>query len=141
MRPINPYCFSIGTKIPYSDWPEIVHQYLDRPGISFRRFMYHFKDLFNFYETVDEKWSHGSCAKAVRDCPAPGEIHFLNGSAYGTLDALWLGNIDSETACTEADLLPLMKKIHRRYGFSETNLYYYDIDFSTMLFPLRGICH
>lgn len=135
MRLINRYCFSIGTKIPYSDWPEIVHQYLDRQGLSFHRFMYHFKDLFNFYETVDEKWSHGSCAKAVRDCPALGDIHFLNSSAYGSFDALWLGNIDSETACTEADLLPLMKKIHRRYGFSETNLYYYDIDFFHDVIP------
>jgi hypothetical protein len=46
-----------------------------------------------------------------------------------------LSNIDIDTGCTEADILPHMKKIHRKYGFVASDLYYYDVDFFHHVIP------
>lgn len=142
MRVIKTYYFYIGSKIPYSEWPAIVHQYLADQGLVSHRFMYYFEELLDSRKSPDDRLLDGSCAKAVKDCPALGEVRFLNGGASGVVDHLLLSNIDRDTACTEADLLPLMKKIHRRYGFTESVLYYYDIDFFQDVIPFeRDLAH
>ena len=91
--------------------------------------------IIHSIKTVEETLASGSCAKAVKDCPALGEIRFFDGESYGASPLLFLSNIDINTDCTEADILPHMKKIHRRYGFCECNLYYYDIDFFGEVIP------
>lgn len=134
MRVIQTYTFYMSSKTPYSDYPSIVHRFLEEQQLISHRFLYFFDELI-FLKPYEETITTGSCAKAVKDCPALGEIRFFNGGVYGTASKLFVSNIDMDTGCTEADILPHMKKIHRRYGFCESNLYYYDIDFFHNVIP------
>ena len=125
MRLVQHYTFPIKTKIPFSEWPEIVHRFLEENHLTSHRFLYFFEDILGFDETMEDALAHGGCARILRDCPALGEIRWT----YNRPDKLWLSNIDSQDDFPESSIFPLMKKIHRRYGFSESDLYYFDIDF------------
>lgn len=129
MRLVKHYIFDIKTKIPFSEWPEIVHRFLSENHLTSHRFLYFFEDILGYNETKDDALPRSSCAKILKDCPSLGEIRYHNGRSHNRSDKLWLSNIDRADNFPESDLLPLMKKIHRRYGFSESNLYYFDIDF------------
>lgn len=134
MRVIQTYTFNLSSKIPYSDYPAIAHRFLEEQNLTAHRFLYYFDEL-PYMKSHEETLSTGSCAKAVKDCPALGKIRFFNGSDCGLYSIFFLSNIDIDTGCTEADVLPHMKKIHRRYGFRESDLYYYDIDFFHNMIP------
>ncbi len=129
MRLIRSYCFNIGTKIPFSEWPDIVHRFLSENHLVSHRFLYFFEDALRYHETMEEALPRIGCTKILKDCPSLGEIRYHNGKAHRRSDILWLSNIDQQDDFSESKLLPLMKKIHRRYGFLESNLYYFDIDF------------
>ena len=129
MRLVKHYVFNIKTKIPFSEWPEIVHRFLTENHLTSHRFLYFFEDILSYNETKDEALPHSSCTKIQKDCPSLGEIRYYNGRAHNRGDTLWLSNIDRQDDFSESNLLPLMKKIHRRYGFCKSNLYYFDIDF------------
>ena len=136
MRVIQTYTFKMSPKTPYSDYPAIARRFLEEQNLTSHRFLYFFDELIiHSIKTVEETLASGSCAKAVKDCPALGEIRFFDGESYGACPLLFLSNIDINTGCTEADILPHIKKIHRRYGFCECNLYYYDIDFFGEVIP------
>ena len=136
MRVIQTYTFRMSPKMPYSDYPAIAHRFLEKQNLTSHRFLYFFDELvIPAIRTAEETLASGSCAKAVKDCPALGEIRFFDGESYGACPLLFLSNIDINTDCTEADILPHIKKIHRRYGFCECNLYYYDIDFFGEVIP------
>lgn len=47
----------------------------------------------------------------------------------------YLSNIEEQTNCSEKDIMPLMTKIHRRYGFSKTHIIFQDIDFFAQNIP------
>ncbi len=129
MRLIQNYVFKIGTKIAFSEWPEIIHRFLAENHLVHHRFLYYFDHILGRDETGEEDLQKCSCAKILKDCPSLGKIRYDNGKAHGRYDVLWLSNIDRQESFPEENILPLMKKIHRRYGFSESNLYYFDIDF------------
>ena len=129
MRLIQHYIFNIKTKIPFSEWPEIVHCFLSENHLTNHRFLYFFEDILDSNETKDEALPRSSCAKILKDCPSLGEIRYHNGISHNRSNKLWLSNIDRSDDFSERNILPLMKKIHRRYGFCESNLYYFDIDF------------
>ena len=136
MRVIQTYTFKMSPKTPYSDYPAIARRFLEEQNLTSHRFLYFFDELIiRSIKTVEETLASGSCAKAVKDCPSLGEIRFFDGESYGASPLLFLSNIDIDTGCTEADILPHIKKIHRRYGFCECNLYYYDIDFFGKVIP------
>ena len=124
MRLIQHDTFLIKSKPPFSEWPGIVHRFLEEQGLSYGKFYYFF----------DEQSLKG-CPRAVKDCPSLGEPVHVNGGSYGFFDTWVLSNIHTPTACTEADLLPLMKKLHRSYGFSDVTLYYLDVDFFGRVIP------
>ncbi len=129
MRVIKNYIFSIGTKVPFSELPEIVNRFFVENNLKSDTFMYYFEDLpiGNITSEYIEKKS--SCSKILKDCPSLGEIRFYNGSRYERFDKLWISNIDKNNSFSSETILPLMKKIHRTYGFSECDLYYFDINF------------
>jgi len=129
MRLVKHYFFNIKTKIPFSELPEIVHRFMSENHLTSHRFLYFFEDILSIYQTKDEALPQSSCAKILKDCPSLGEIRYHNGRSHNRSDKLWLSNIDRSDDFPESNLLPLMKKIHRRYGFCESNLYYFDIDF------------
>ena len=129
MRLVKHYTFNIKTKIPFSEWPEIVHRFLSENHLTSHRFLYYFEDILSINQTKDEALPRSSCAKILKDCPSLGEIRYHNGRSHNRSDRLWLSNIDRSDDFSESNLLPLMKKKHRRYGFCESNLYYFDIDF------------
>ena len=138
MRVIQTCTFRLSAKIPFSDYPAIVHRFLEDQKLTSHRFLYYFDELVDQKEFA-EKLSTGSCAKAVKDCPALGEIRINKSQAY---PKFFLSNIDRNTGCTEADMLPHMKKIHRKYGFCESSLFYYDIDFFNKVIPFeRDMSH
>ena len=128
MRLIKNYVFDIGTKIPYSEWPEIVHRFLMENHLVSHRFLYYFEDLI-INENKDEALLNCGCTKILKDCPSLGEIRYYNGKAHKRSDLLYLSNIDQQNSFPEEKILPLMKKIHRKYGLYESNLYFYDINF------------
>lgn len=129
MRVIKNYFFSIGTKVPFSDLPEIVSRFLDDNNLKSDTFMYYFEDLPACNITAEYIQKKSSCSKILKDCPSLGKIRFYKGSRYGRFDKLWISNIDKNNSFSSETILPLMKKIHRRYGLSTCDLYYFDIDF------------
>ena len=135
MRLIKTYRFFIGTKIPFSLWSDLVHRFLEDQGLSSGRFFYCFiEGLCGTPEEnqrrLEARESAGPCAKALRDCPDFGEIRPDRDGR-----SLYLSNITTGTSFREETLLPLMKKLHRWYGFSECDLYYADIDFFGRTIP------
>lgn len=137
MRVIKSYRFSIGTKIPYWQWPEIVHHFLETNQLTSSRFLYHFTSYVTDTDLSEPRKKTG-CEKLLKDCPSLGAIRFHNGAAHRQSDVFWLSNMDNDEAFPEETLLPLMKKIHRTYGLHRCALFYYDIDFfgQTPLFQL-----
>ncbi len=124
MRLIQHDTFILKSKPPFSEWPQIVHRFLEEQGLSYGKFYYFF-----------EEQSLKGCPRAVKDCPSLGQPVQINGGSYGFFDTWVLSNIHTPTACTEEDLLPLMKKLHRSYGFSNVTLYYLDVDFFGRVIP------
>lgn len=129
MRVIKNYYFSIGTKVPFSELPEIVNRYLAENNLKSNTFMYYFEDLPACNITSEYIQKKSSCSKILKDCPSLGEIRLQKGSRYGHFDKLWISNIDKVKSFSSDTILPLMKKIHRRYGLTDCDLYYFDIDF------------
>ena len=136
MRVIQTYTFKMSPKTPYSDYPNIARRFLEGQNLISHRFLYYFDENV-FMKSCEETLITGGCAKAVKDCPALGEIRIHNNPAFGGSPILFLSNIDSDTGCAEADVLPHMKKIHRRYGFRESDIYYLDIDFFRHVIPFE----
>ena len=125
------YFFHVGTKIPYSEWPELVHTFLQKQGLSGKRFMYYFETLLGTDPNEDRykrNLAQGGCSRILKDCPELGPMQFRLDAKNGRFDLAYLSNIGEEPF-PEEKILPLMKKIHRSYALTESNLYYYDIDF------------
>jgi hypothetical protein len=129
MRLIKNYTFGIGTKIPYAKWPELVHQFLDAQGLTSRTFLYYFDDFPEGDEPIVEQMNTCACAKIRKDAPSLEEVRFYNRKKEGTSGYFFLSNIDASVLDSDAVILPLMNKIHRRYRFASSDLYYFDIDF------------
>lgn len=140
MRVIDCGCFKVKTKIPFSNWTDIVHAYMDAQGLNYGNLYYYFSDLVSAEDSEEHDFAmkKGPCARAQRDCPAFGDIHHYRESEY--TDVLYLSNIETPTECTEQDLLPLMKKLHRNYGFSQCDLYYADVNFFQQMIPAVKKC-
>lgn len=131
MRVIRRYRFEIGTKIPFVQWPEIVHRFLVENGLTYQRFLYHFTD--NVFEP---QACPKACERLQKDCPEIGESHILPTAVSG-MSKYVLTNISGERDFQEALLLPLMGKIHRSYGFAEVMLGYYDVPFFGRVIPFE----
>lgn len=112
--------FIIGTKIPFSDFPKIVQSFLDKHNLHYKDFLYYFED------------NYGGLPKALKDCPKLGPIRTRRSNAG---EMQFLSNIPERTECTKDDILSLMPKIHRQYGFSDTYIIYQDIDFFSIGIP------
>ena len=135
MRVIDTYTFYYGTKIPFSEIPDRIHRFFADQGLKSERFMYYFEDIAQ-YEPADEdaqntealkcvSSTHG-CERILKDCPELGDIRFKQNPYRDRFS--FLTNLDREPF-PEETILPLMKKIHKYYGFFSTYLYYSDIDF------------
>lgn len=140
MRLIRHWYYSMGTKPPFSEWPELVHRFLDRQGLSSGAFLYCFSDAFSYYTQwnpalLEQEIAASGCKRAWKACPGFGEPRMIPGRQYGQMDELVLSNIDTGGGCTEAEILPLMKRIHRSWGFSSSVIYYYDVDFFGKVIP------
>lgn len=134
MRVIRRYRFQIGTKVPFAQWPEIVHRFLAESGLTYHRFLYHFSDM-----TGEGRLSQ-ACVRIQRDCPGIGESHiaWTEKTDCSTLITHVLTNMDTQTDFAEELLLPLMGKIHRSYGFAEVQLCYGDVDFFGRVMPMES---
>ncbi len=134
MRLINKYTFYFGTKIPLSEIPDRIHRFLRSQGLKSDRFMYYFEDIVadnnDSTEPKHDFSTHG-CERIIKDCPELGNIRYRR-TKYNNFS--FLTNLDGEPF-PEDKFLPLMKKIHKRYGFFSTYLYYSDIDFFGKTIP------
>lgn len=122
MRVIKTKNYFIRGKIPYSQWPELIHRYMSEQGLTSRKFLYYFQGF-----RPDE------CLRLVKDLPEIGTPREFNEEGY--YHDYFLTNIDTGDGCSESQLLPLMKKIHRTYGLANCDLYYLDVDFFSDLIP------
>ena len=120
MLAIQTYRFLIGTKIPFSNFPEIVQTFLRRQSLHYDRFLYYFHDNYD------------GLPKIMKDCPHIGTVRARITNAGKDL---YLSNIDADTGCPEAEILSVVPKIHRRYGLSEAHLIYQDINFFGQKIP------
>ena len=114
------YSFYIGTKIPFSEWPDIVQSYMKQQGL-------HYSDFFYTFEGLPKV-----IARAAKECPELGPVRTRQGK---NAEDYYLSNIESDTGCTEQMIMSLMPKIYRRYGFSESYLYYDGVDFFSRTYP------
>lgn len=120
MLALQTYRFWVGRKIPFSDWPEIIQTFFNKQSLRYNNFLYYFED------------NHGGLPKIMKDCPQVGPIRMRTTNIGETF---YLSNIEADTECTESDIMSLMPKIYRRYGFSETHIIYQDIDFFSQNIP------
>lgn len=123
MMAIQTYRFLIGTKIPFSHFPEIAQTFLNQQNLHYDRLLYYFHDFRD---------SSGGLPKIMKDCPHIGSIRSLPSN---TGHSFYLSNIDEDTGCTEAEIISVMPKIHRRYGLSDAYIIYQDIDFFAQKIP------
>ena len=136
MRVIDNYKFYYGTKIPFSEIPDYIHRFFSDQGLNSNRFMYYFEDLEHFRssekgiypepERAESIFATHGCERILKDCPELGNIRYYHGEYNNHIS--FLTNLDGDSF-PEQKILPLMKKIHRRYGFFQTSLYYSNIDF------------
>lgn len=131
MRVIRRYRFNTGTKVPFAQLPEIVHQFLAENGLTYQRFLYHFSEYVHEPQVIAK-----ACERLQKDCPAIGESRLLP-THVAHMGEWVLSNIDREGDFAEAQLLPLMGKIHRSYGFAQVMLCYGDVDFFGSAMPLE----
>ncbi len=120
MLAIQTYRFLIGTKLPFSDCPEIVRTFLNQQSLHYDRFLYYFQD------------NYGGLPKIMKDCPNIGP---MRSRPVKCGEHLYLSNIEENTGCTEAEIISVVPKIHRRYGLSEAYIIYQDIDFFEQQIP------
>ena len=120
MLAIQTYRFLIGTKIPFSDCPEIVQTFLNQQSLHYDRFLYYFQDNF------------GGLPKIMKDCPNIGP---MRSRPVNSGEDFYLSNIEEDTGCPEAEIISVVPKIHRRYGLSEAHIIYQDIDFFEQQIP------
>lgn len=120
MLAIQVYRFWIKTKIPFSEWPQIARRFLEQQSLHYDRFLYYFED----------EW--GACPKAVRNYPNLGPVREGGGKQQ---NKPYLSNIEDGIGCSEAEIMALMPKIHRRFGFSESYIIFQDIDFFSKNIP------
>ena len=132
MRAIKTWRFNIKTKIPFSEWPTIVHTFMDECNISYSRYMYYFDAFADISGSIAYLSDRCGCRRILKDLPSLGEIRY-----HSYAKSFWLSNIDEISTVSEADVLPLMKKIHRSYGFADCYLYYYDMDFFGYTVPFE----
>ena len=140
MRLIRKWYYSMGTKPPFSEWPELAHQFLGRHGLTAGAFLYCFTDVISGFSELSPhsqqvRIASSGCRRAQKACPAFGEPRLFPGKRFGVTDELILSNIDTGGGCTKAELLPLMKRIHKSWGFSTSAIYYYDVDFFGRVIP------
>ena len=131
MRVIRRYSFNIGAKVPFAQWPEIVHRFLEENGLTYQRFLYHFED-----NVLEPQTCSKACERLQKDCPEIGEGHMLP-AVVNRMSRYVLTNIAGESDFQESLLLPLMGKIHRSYGFAEVMLGYYDVPFFGRVIPFE----
>ena len=125
MRVVDIYRFDTGTKIPFSELPDRIRAFLDDTRLNYTTFLYYFSDLVS----CNPDFSKSGVAKFLKDCPVAGPVRILRGEAMGGYDKYWISNISEFTGNLDDKILPLMKKIHKYYGISTSDLYFYDIDF------------
>ena len=140
MRLIRIWTYSLGTKPPFSEMPELVHRFMAKHGLTNRAFMYYFKDYIfhdNPYvdKTKEQQIATAGCTRAFKACLSFGQPRYFHND---NADELILSNIDTGGGCTEEDIMPLMKQIHKRWGFVSSSLYY-DIDFFGDVIPWEHI--
>ena len=120
MLAIQTYRFWIRSKIPFSEWPQIAKSFLSQQSLKHSRFLYYFEDTW------------GACPKAVKNYPNLGPVREGGGIRQNTP---YLSNIEDGIGCSETEIMALMPKIHRRYGFGESYIIFQDIDFFSQNIP------
>ncbi len=134
MRAFQVYRFLIPAKVPFATWPEIAQQFFRQQGLSYGRFHYYFEELH-----IDGY--RNGCELAAKENPCLGPVKLREASQSNWFHCV-LTNMYAEPGCQEGDIMPLMGKIYRRYGFGDTYLIYQDIDFfgeaiPAIEYPLR----
>ncbi len=150
MRVFQNYSFLIKTKIPFSQWHEIAYAFMKNCGVKNNKFQYYFEDLdhtesfknylkkcedgsihvseFRIDEAKRYLRSKLSFEKALADCPSLGPVYRTK-QENADFDCIHLSNFQSENGATEEEVISLMSKIYRYYGFSESHIIFQDIDF------------
>ncbi len=122
MRAIMHYHFLIGTRIPFSDWPGIAENFFAQCNLSYQNFYYYFSDF-----DLSAKIGIDACQKAVNDFPQLSPIR--RSVPRNGVVALYLSNIEDESPCTQTDILAMLPKLYKKYGFVDSQLIYQDVDF------------
>ena len=101
MRLIKTQVFHIGTKIPYAEWPELVHRYLREQGLSSGKFLYYFMNLWHSPEFKQEYASACGCGRLAKDLPAIGAPRAHHNADGTEVHDLFISNIDTDGGCSE----------------------------------------
>lgn len=152
MRVVQCYRFCVGTKIPFNKWPEIIEKYLQEQNLHHHSFHYYLESYddsercrsildgtrcetcgapehycVRCREYAEETLRKGTgCERAVKENPFLGQIHVQQARGY---TRQILHNFSDESNQSKEKIYRIINKIYRRYGFGETRLIYWDIDF------------
>ncbi len=150
MRVFQNYQFLIKTKIPFSQWHELAYVFMKNCGVKNNKFQYYFQDIDdtesqrNYLKRCEDGGVEVnanrleeakrylrkklSFEKALADCPSLGPV-YRSKIENATFDCIHLTNLLTDGGASEEEVIALMPKIHRCYGFSEAHIIFQDINF------------
>lgn len=151
MRVIKRYYFKIGGKIPCPEWPSIIKTFMRQQGLSYQKFHYYFEDIDlsrdceteatdplsnDMFNTEAQRKRDGEtpCHRAVKDFPALGPVLSITGRQSSYKHAV-ISSRAAEYPCSEEEIIAMLPKLSRKYGFGQSTFAYQDVDFFSRQMP------
>ena len=152
MRIEQSFRYMLGTKPPFDQLPAMIDSFLQTHHLTHRVFHYYF-ETYDFTETYREVVDGSKCSRCFapdhycEKCRSEAERYLRNGTGCqrAVKENPFLGpihiqqtqhnckhilhNFEAEDNWAKTAIYGILPKIYRRYGFTDTQLIYRDIDF------------
>ena len=152
MRILQSFRYTLGTKPPFDQLPAMIDSFLHTHNLTHRVFHYYF-DTYDHTESSRAVVDGSKClrcfpfSRSCEKCRSDAERYLRNGTGCQRAvkenaflrpmhiqqtqydDKHILHNFEAEDNWAKAAIYGILPKIYRRYGFSNTQLIYRDIDF------------
>ncbi len=137
MRLYKSFMIFLGTKVPFNELPDLIEKYLKNLGLKYKNFLYYLSD-YDHTDMYKDYLARGlrpeeatayltkvkGCRKAQIEHPELGPLRKDKAN-----EKFYLSNLDRPSAEATDIVYPIMNKIYRRYGISDTMLVYHGVNF------------
>lgn len=145
MRIYKSYMFFVGTKVPFNKLPCLVEEYLKKLGLHYKYFLYYLseRNLTDSFKTTLKNYADIYDPGGFRRAEAEAYLSKVKGCRKAQAEhpelgllrkdradkCFYLSNLDSPSAEAVDVVYPILNKIYRRYGISNTMFVYHGIVF------------